>query len=485
MRLSTILFLLIATAVTTRAQTFQDFLNRIAGSPDSVHTALVDSLMNAVPSFPFIEQDTLCHFLYRGTATSATVPGDMNNWSTSASPMTRVANTSLFYHSRAFEMDARLDYKFLLNGSTWILDPRNPLTVSGGFGPNSELRMPGYVPAPEILYYANIPHGTLRDTSFFSTNLGNSRTVRVYLPPGYETSTDSFPVVLFHDGLEYVTLANAHNVLDYLIAEGRIHPTIGVFVPPINRTPEYAGAQMSQFTSFIVNELMPYIDVRYRTMRNPAMRAVVGASNGGNISLWIGYNHPEVFGNIGAQSSNIVLSISSGFQSSPTLPLKLYLDLGTYDIPQLIPLVRTFIPILQSKGYVYRYEEYHEGHSWGNWRAHIDNALELFFPGPALGVDDREYIPAEMRLHQNYPNPFNSTTSLTFRLPLDATHPAGASLRVYDVLGREITTLMDGVRTPGIYKVEWDAAAASSGFYLARLTLPGREPLTVKMLLIK
>jgi enterochelin esterase-like enzyme len=62
------------------------------------------------------------------------------------------------------------------------------------------------------------------------------------------------------------------------------------------------------------------------------------------------------------------------------LDVKLYLDLGTYDIPMLIPLVRDFIPILQAGGYTYRYQEYHEGHSWGSWRTHIDDALEMFFP---------------------------------------------------------------------------------------------------------
>ena len=88
----------------------------------------------------------------------------------------------LGYASRKFETDARLDCKFILNGSNWILDPRNPHQVTGGSGPNSELRMPAYVPSPEILYYPAIPHGTVTDTLIASDTLKNSRHVRVYTP---------------------------------------------------------------------------------------------------------------------------------------------------------------------------------------------------------------------------------------------------------------------------------------------------------------
>ncbi len=404
--------------------------------------------------------------------------------------MSRLSTTDLWYRTQTFESDARLDYKFVLDGNNWILGPRNPFTVSGGFGPNSELRMPSYIPAPEIQYYPAIPHGSLRDTTFYSVNLGNFRTVLVYTPPNYESSSDSFGVILFHDGLEYVSLAQANNVIDYLISQNRIKPIIAVFVPPVNRTPEYAGNQMNQFTSFIVSELMPYIDSRYRTRRNPASRATLGASNGGNIALWLAYTYSEVFGNVAAQSSNIQSSISSGFQSSPRLNVKLYLDLGTYDIAQLIPLVRNFIPILQSKGYNYRFIEYHEGHSWGNWRAHVDNALEMFFPPTPTGVGELKNHPQNFELHQNYPNPFNPTTTLSFVIPAPddvgtgGSHSSLVTLKVFDVLGREVATLAHETKQPGSYNVHWDASNFPSGIYFYRL-IAGSFVETRKLVLAK
>jgi enterochelin esterase family protein len=287
-------------------------------------------------------------------------------------------------------------------------------------------------------------------------------------------------VALFHDGLEYVTLAQANNVIDYLISQNRIKPIIGVFVPPVNRTAEYAGNQMTQFTNFIVNELMPYIDARYRTRRNPSARGTLGASNGGNIALWLAYTHSNTFGNVAAQSSNIISSISIGFQNSPRLNLKLYLDLGTYDIAQLIPLVRSFIPILQSKGYVYRYEEYHEGHSWGNWRAHIDNALEMFFPTSPTNVKNEPTKPLEFALEQNYPNPFNPSTQIHFSVQ----GSGFTSLNVFDVLGREVATLVNETLSAGQHAVNFSSDNLPSGTYFYRMRVGGAT-ITKRMLLLR
>ncbi len=479
---------LVLIAAALRAQTFQAFVARVNNAPTAQRSAIIDSFMNAAGAFPYREQDTLCHFIYRGNINRANVPGDANGWDANAFPMTRLATTDLFYHTRAFEADARLDYKFVLNGSNWILDPRNPLQASGGFGPNSELRMPAYVPAPEIEFYSNLPHGVLRDTSFFSTNLNNSRTIRVYTPPNYSTGTARYPVLLFHDGLEYVSLAKANNVLDYLIAQQRLAPVIAVFVPPntARRHEEYATTLQTQFTNFIVNEVMPWVDRRYRTRTEPAQRAVLGASDGGNISLWLGYSHPEVFGNVAAFSSNVENNIAAGFQNNARLNLKLYLDMGTYDLAILIARVNNLLPILQAKGYDLRYLEWHEGHSWGNWRAHLDNALEYFFPGPTLRVDEQKTPPQNFILAQNAPNPFQQTTTIVYFVERNAR----IKLAVYNLLGQEVITLRDQTQPPGQFSVMWNGKNARgellpSGIYFYRLQIDARIVTTRRMVLMR
>ena len=259
--------------------------------------------------------------------------------------------------------------------------------MTGGFGPNSELRMPACADASETAFDASIPHGTLHDTIITSATLGNSRTMRVYLPPGYARSQDRYPVIVFHDGLDYITLGAADNILDYLIAQRSIEPVIAVFVPAVDRSAEYAGEHMSLYAAFIVEDVLGSVDRSYRTNTDSRTRATLGASDGGNFSLYLGANHPETFGLIGAQSSNVVRSVSDAVARAERLPLRLYLDLGTYDIPVLIPRVRNFVSQIQSKGYDYLYREYHEGHSWGNWRAHLDEAL-IYFYGTAVSGGD-------------------------------------------------------------------------------------------------
>lgn len=88
--------------------------------------------MAAVPSFPYLENDTLAHFVYRGSANYVNVPGDANEWNVNGSPMTRLSTTDLYYFTKSFESDARLEYKFYING-LWMVDPRNPRTAPGTF----------------------------------------------------------------------------------------------------------------------------------------------------------------------------------------------------------------------------------------------------------------------------------------------------------------------------------------------------------------
>jgi enterochelin esterase family protein len=353
---------------------FRAFVNRVNSVPVPEKQAIIDSFMNAAPSFPFIEENTIVYYIYQGGVGSVTVPGDANNWDTYAFPMTKLDGTIFWYREAIFESDARLDYKFVLNGNNWILDPLNPNTVSGGFGPNSELAMPDYVQPPEIEYYPNIPHGTLDTFPFTSDTLGNTRTIRVYTPPGYDSHpTYSYPVMLFHDGAEYLTLGSAVNILDYLLSENKMNPIIAVFVPPVNRDNEYAFNLTQQFESFIVDELMPHIDATYRTHTTPDKRAMVGLSFGGLITTQICYNNPNNFGLSAPYSPSYWAKNMEVFNSvlgGPTENIKWYLDWGSYE-PGIMLNARLFREGLTSKGYEFMWNEWHEGHSWGSWRAHF------------------------------------------------------------------------------------------------------------------
>jgi enterochelin esterase family protein len=367
------------------AQTFTDVLEHIAAAPETKRASLVDSFLVQAGPTPFLEQNTLAHFVYHGAASRVALAGDMTNWRPDIE-LIRIPGTHLWYHSAQYEPDARLDYRLVVDDTVWILDPSNPLQSVGGFGPNSELRMPRYRVPPFLLPDPILPQGTLMDTVITSRSLGDTRTIRVYLPPGFSSGRERFPVAFFHDGLEFITLASADRTLDQLIGRKRVLPLIGVFVPPRDRRSEFAGEKIHQYAAFITGELLPMIEKRFRTRRTPQHRATIGISNGGNVSLWLGFHIPRIFGKVGAMSTNIIPPLDSAFRTSPRKDLQMYLDVGTYDLSPLIPLVRGFIPVLLEKEYLHRYREYHEGHSWANWRAHLDGVLEFLFPGPESGT---------------------------------------------------------------------------------------------------
>lgn len=101
--------------------------------------------------------------------------------------------------------------------------------------------------------------------------------------------------------------------------------------------------------------------------------------------------------------------------------------------------------------------------------------------GGVIGINQiSTEIPGKFNLEQNYPNPFNPTTNIKFAIPKFA----NVRLAVYDLLGREVESLVNRQLTPGVYEVNWNAAKFSSGIYLYRL-ITDEFSMVKKMSLIK
>ncbi len=92
---------------------------------------------------------------------------------------------------------------------------------------------------------------------------------------------------------------------------------------------------------------------------------------------------------------------------------------------------------------------------------------------------DRE-LPFQYALSQNYPNPFNPVTTIAFSVPT----AEFVTLRVYDMLGREVTTLVDGIQAPGIHEIQFDAGHLPSGMYIYRMESNGYNEMK-KLVLLK
>jgi hypothetical protein len=98
----------------------------------------------------------------------------------------------------------------------------------------------------------------------------------------------------------------------------------------------------------------------------------------------------------------------------------------------------------------------------GGWNFAPNFAIAVTSP---TAVDDHSLIPSHVVLEQNYPNPFNPTTVISYQLAV----VSRADLRVYDLAGREVATLAEGVESAGTHRAQFSAAGLTSGTYLYRL----------------
>jgi hypothetical protein len=106
----------------------------------------------------------------------------------------------------------------------------------------------------------------------------------------------------------------------------------------------------------------------------------------------------------------------------------------------------------------------------------------------AVSVEQTKVLHTAFSLSQNYPNPFNPSTAISFQLPMNSR----VTLKVFDMLGREIATLVNDERGAGTHRVSWDASGRPSGVYVYRLVARsvngGDQPIVVdskRMMLVK
>ena len=108
-----------------------------------------------------------------------------------------------------------------------------------------------------------------------------------------------------------------------------------------------------------------------------------------------------------------------------------------------------------------------------------DNIISAFTKG-TWNLGDDENIPKEMRLRNNFPDPFNPATTVEYDLSEDV----NVTIKVYDLLGREVATLLDGYEEAGYKKIVFDATTLSSGIYFYKMQA-GRFNDVKKMMLLR
>ncbi len=388
------------------AAVFDEFLDTLRNTPEpDQRVDLAEAFYQKLKTMPYplFADDSTYILFYKGKVDSAGILGDMNNWSETAW-MERIAGTDLFYLRGHAPNDARIEYWLMFGANTlWSIDPLNPRKSLNGFGEISELAMPGYQQHPYFADYLSGRKGSsdgLRVHEIDSKCLGYHHTIHVYLPPGYNPE-EKYPVLYLQDGIDYVEFAQVPHTMDQLIRDRKIQPMLVVFVTPPNRFKADFPNRMSEYglnddyVKFFADELVPFIDRTYSTIADARSRLVAGDSFGGLISAYIPFARPEVFANGYSQSGYLSFNqdkLINLYRASEKKDLRLYVDVGIYeervgasflpaDETNFLAANRRFVPVLQERDYDFVYREYPEGHTWGNWRRHLIDALMWFFPG--------------------------------------------------------------------------------------------------------
>ncbi|MBI4865411.1 MAG: hypothetical protein HY816_00525 [Candidatus Wallbacteria bacterium] len=230
--------------------------------------------------------------------------------------------------------------------------------------------------------------------------LGNSRSVRVYLPPGYDdSSTLRYPVLYMHDGQNLFRPGgpfgcwDVEMTLDRMILAGELPPLVCVgidntparmieYVPPYSAIDGQAGVA-DRYCQFLVEQVAPFVEARYRVSRDRRQRIVGGSSLGGLVSAYLGWHHPAFASRLLCLSPSFQLGeILAHFENQPARDVTFYLDSGdqgrSHD-----GLAATFhARDALLKGDKYRLGEnlfhriaYGHGHNEPAWRARFGQAL--------------------------------------------------------------------------------------------------------------
>ncbi len=330
--------------------------------------------------------DSSAIFLYERKAGRVQVAGDFNRWSPTTDSLRSLGDGRRWLLKMELPPTSRVEYKFVVD-SNWILDPLNSMTAAGGFGENSEIRMPGYTPSPDIEPRPGVPRGRIDTLIVVSSYLDCEHPVYVYIPAETASDRQKYPSLVVTDGGEFLSLAKMNVVLDNLIAEKRIPPVITIFVDPRTRPGDAASnkrmteyAMNDRFVAFLSQELLPKLRKKYRLAEAPESTAIAGASMGGLIAAYASFRDPGVFGLCAAQSPSFWWakdSMLTLFRSSDKKPIRFYIDTGT--LHDALPQSRDMRDILTAKGYDVLYGEYPEGHNWSNWRSRLATLLTFFW----------------------------------------------------------------------------------------------------------
>jgi enterochelin esterase-like enzyme len=257
------------------------------------------------------------------------------------------------------------------------------------------------IPYKEGGFYAlkDVPHGDIRIKKYFSKASNSWREMYVYTPPGYDKSTEKYPVLyLLHGGGEdqrgWATQGRTDLILDNLIAEQKAKPMViamldGNFYGNGGGIAGFGEAQLRAFENELKNGAIPFVESNFKVETDAKNRALAGLSMGGLQTLYAGIRNTNLFSYLGVFSSgwwanNTKLSdpqyeFMKNNASTINANLKeLWVSMGgKEDIAHAN--CQIMLKKFDDMGVKYKYSEYAGGHTWPVWRHDIFLFSQILF----------------------------------------------------------------------------------------------------------
>lgn len=365
------------------------------GVPDE---AQVDAFI-ADSVFPLID-GTDVTFVYRGPAEAVYLHCWISGLDT-AQPFQAIAGTDLWVTTIDLPKGSRIEYKFELStdgNRKLILDPLNKVLAHDPFGANSVCQGAGYQRPAWTQYDPDARPGKFENHRVESSAFDQTRDIQVYVPARFRQNR-RYPLLIVHDGIDYLQFADLKIVLDNLTHQLEIPPVIAAMIQSPDRLKEYAGDD--RHARFLAQDLVDFMSQHYPLIDTPEARCIMGASFGGVAALHAAWQNPNRFGSLLLQSGSFAFSdigrhqrgpvfdpvvrFMNAFRENPGRPAdRIFMSCGMYE--SLIYENRSLVPQLQASGIEVRFEEARDAHNWENWRDRLRIGLSWLLPGPAWMV---------------------------------------------------------------------------------------------------
>lgn len=368
-------------------------INRLrGGAPDA---AAVDAFL-AEHTAPIVE-GRRCTFLFRGEADEVHVVQRIVGLPEKL-PLRRLRGTDLWFLVLELPERSRINYQLeTRRGDHYerINDPLNPHISYSPVGSSSVCFAQGYLTPDWTMPDPEARPGELAELTVASRALRRDCRVTVYLPARFRRTT-SYPLLVVHDGGDFLQYAAAKVVLDNLIHRLDVADVVVAFVYPGDRLTEYANS--AAHARFLTAELLPALEERLPLMGQRSGRCLLGSSFGAVASLATAYRSPDTYGALALMSGSFVFTdIPSDHGGGPAFdPVvkfvnryrerprrvadRLFVSCGVYE-PLIVPN-RSMVPTFESAGMAVRFVETRDGHNWENWRDTLRDALSWIYPGP-------------------------------------------------------------------------------------------------------